>query len=691
MPKSQSNVCPDRILMTDYLSGRLEDAAAERFEQHLESCECCVAALSMTPPAEAEPTWLGMARERARFNGSPALTSQFPLQIDDHAEDAKDATAGPSSVRYTWIRRIGAGGMGEVWEGWDHMMRRPVALKKLKHQHAENEGAQRLFQEAIVLSRLSHPHIVTVHEVTLEHSQPVLVMEFIPGMTLADWQSGRPLRQRDAAEVASVLAQALQHAHAHSVIHRDLKPSNVLLRTDTRADLPRDDNGHLCLWLSDFGLARAIDGPSFTSVGQVLGTPFYMAPEQAADGAVDVRSDIYGLGAMLYELLTGIPPFMGNDKAVLLQRIQTEDPVAPRRLQPRLSRDIETICLKCLARRPSDRYSSAAAVAADLAAFLKGRPILARPVGVATRLLRWCKRNPIIAALTLSTATALLCAAVFAVAAAREQSRLLKMTMRAAESEKALRQRAESAEQAATQREQIESRQRQQYQTLLLKIIRILDETRLATATQGSGNATQSTLQPARGKSVTQQLLAAVTPLIEQSSPQPTWSELEVAARFLALNRFQPGPANFGFLIEKVDQGLKIHENNPEDPQAFVEFLAIRQLFFDLSVSLEVDIQNKSRAWRRLAELFLRQALSCVPHSSRIDKLLDARVEALAHARRLWSGHDNLTAEGRQLALTDLQKLIEELKQPLPQAARTPDKEQQLLRAIEKDIERLRG
>lgn len=689
MPKSQRNVCPDRRLMPDYLSGRLENAAAERFEAHLESCECCVAALSMIPPPEAEPTWLGMAREQTRSGGSLTRNSHLPMHTDAPPHDMQGAQAGPDSVRYTWIRKIGAGGMGEVWEGWDHMMRRPVALKKLKHQHTENDGAQRLFQEAIVLSRLSHPHIVTVHEVTLEHSQPVLVMEFIPGMTLADWQSARPLRQRDAAEVASVLAQALQHAHSHSVIHRDLKPSNVLLRTETRAELPRDDNGQLCLWLSDFGLARAIDGPSFTSIGQVLGTPSYMAPEQAADGAVDVRSDIYGLGAILYELLTGIPPFMGNDKAVLLQRIQTESPVAPRRLQPRLSRDIETICLKCLARRPADRYNSATDVAADLAAFLEGRPILARPVGVATRLLRWCKRNPIIAALTLSTATALLCAAVFAVAAAQEQSRLLKVTMRAAESEKALRQRAESAEQAATQREQIESRQRQQYQTLLLKIIRILDETRLATATQGSANATQSTLQPAGGKSVTQQLLAAVTPLIEQSGPQPTWSELEVAARFLALNRFQPGPANFVFLIEKVDQGLKIHENNPEDPQAFVEFLAIRQLFFDPSVSLEVDIQNKSHAWRRLAELFLRQALSCVPHSSRIDKLLDARVEALEHARRLWSGHGNLTAEIRQLALTDLQKFTEELRQPLPQTARTPDKEQQLLKAIESDIERL--
>jgi tRNA A-37 threonylcarbamoyl transferase component Bud32/anti-sigma factor RsiW len=686
MPKSQSNECPDRRLITDYLAGRLEDAAAERFETHLESCECCVAALSMTPTAEAEPTWLGMARERARFNGSTALTSQLPLQVDDHVKDVKDTNAGPNSVRYTWIRRIGAGGMGEVWEGWDHMMRRPVALKKLRQEHMENDGTQRLFQEAIVLSRLSHPHIVTVHEVTIEHSQPVLVMEFIPGMTLADWQSGRPLRQRDAAEVASVLAQALQHAHAHSVIHRDLKPSNVLLRTDTRADLPRDENGHLCLWLSDFGLARAIDGPSFTSVGQVLGTPFYMAPEQAADGAVDVRSDIYGLGAILYELLTGIPPFMGNDKAVLLQRIQTEEPVAPRRLQPRLSRDIETICLKCLARRPSDRYCSATAVAADLAAFLEGRPILARPVGVAARLLRWCTRNPIIAGLTLSTATAVLSAAAFAVAAAQEQMQTLRTTIMAAEREKALRERAESAEQAATQREQNESRLRQQYQTLLLKIIGIIDETRLATSNPVPDNAGPSSHSGSDAKSVTQQLLDAVIPLIEQSGNQPSWSEFEIAARFLALNRFQPGPAKFGVLIEKVDQGLSTHENNPEDPCAYVEFLWTRQHFFDVRIEFEVDVQNKYRQWRRLADLFLRQARACAPQDPRIDKFLAARAQALGRARDIWGVLENLTVQGRFHAQTALHELVDDLKQPIPHTSRSPAKEQQLLKVILEEI-----
>jgi len=536
MLKLQNKNCPDSSLISDYLSGRLDDRAAEHFEQHLESCEYCVGVLSMTPPTAAEPTWLLMARNSARNSSAPSQIAHADAACDHSCDQAE---AGHTSVRYSWIRKIGAGGMGEVWEGWDHIMRRPVALKKLKHQQTENNGAQRLLQDAIVLSRLSHPHIVTVHEIMLEHSQPVLVMEFIPGMTLAEWQSARPLRQRDAAEVVLVLAKALQHAHAHAVIHRDLKPSNVLLRTQNPDELPRDQSGELLLWLSDFGLARAIDDPSFTSVGQVLGTPFYMPPEQAGDEhIVDNRSDLYGLGAILYELLTGIPPFMGNDKAVLLQRIRTEDPVAPRRLQPRLSKDIENICLKCLSRRPADRYPSAAAVAADLEAFLEGRPILARPVSNATRLLRWCSRNPSIAMLTMSTATALLFAVGFAVSAAHQQTQKLSITIQAAAREKGLRKRAEAAEQAATRREQNELRLRQQYQKVLLRIINILDNNRLS-APADTGEANPSGNHEVAATSVTNQLLDAVFPVIKESASQPTWSELEVAARFRRSNSFR--------------------------------------------------------------------------------------------------------------------------------------------------------
>jgi serine/threonine protein kinase len=689
MLKSQDKTCPDRSLISDYLSGRLDDSAAEHFEQHLESCECCVAALSMTPPAAAEPTWLGMARATARSSSSSSALSQTAHAEAQLDPSGKQAEAGHTSVRYSWIRKIGSGGMGEVWEGWDHMMRRPVALKKLKHHQSETSGAQRLLQEAIVLSRLSHPHIVTVHEIILEHSQPVLVMEYIPGMTLAEWQSGRPLRQQDAAAVVRVLAQALQHAHDHSVIHRDLKPSNVLLRTENRDELPRDQTGELCLWLSDFGLARAIDDPSFTGVGQVLGTPFYMPPEQAGEEhLVDARSDLYGLGAILYELLTGIPPFMGNDKAVLLQRIRTEDPVAPRRLQPRLSRDIETICLKCLSRRPADRYPTAAAVTADLEAFLEGRPIVARPVSIATRLLRWCSRNPIIATLTLSTATAFLFAAVFAVSAAHEQTQKLSITIEAADREKELRQRAEVAEQAAKRREQNELRLRQQYQNLLVKIVTILDDNRL-NSTAATGDANPSSTDRVAATSVTRQLLDAVFPVIKESGNQPTWSELEVAARFLALRLFQKDPTDLAVLIDKVDQCLEVHRHSPEDPEAFVEFMWTRQHFFDVSVNAVTDRQDKSREWLQLASQFLSQAVACEPGNPRIAKLLNARIQALVYVRDLWRPQDALTAEGRQISKTVLEESIRQLEEPLPHAYRATDKQQQLLLAIRRDLQQL--
>lgn len=641
----------------------------------------------MTPPTAAEPTWLLMARNSARNSSAPSQIAHADAACDHSCDQAE---AGHTSVRYSWIRKIGAGGMGEVWEGWDHIMRRPVALKKLKHQQTENNGAQRLLQEAIVLSRLSHPHIVTVHEIMLEHSQPVLVMEFIPGMTLAEWQSARPLRQRDAAEVVLVLAKALQHAHAHAVIHRDLKPSNVLLRTQNPDELPRDQSGELLLWLSDFGLARAIDDPSFTSVGQVLGTPFYMPPEQAGDEhIVDNRSDLYGLGAILYELLTGIPPFMGNDKAVLLQRIRTEDPVAPRRLQPRLSKDIENICLKCLSRRPADRYPSAAAVAADLEAFLEGRPILARPVSNATRLLRWCSRNPSIAMLTMSTATALLFAVGFAVSAAHQQTQKLSITIQAAAREKGLRKRAEAAEQAATRREQNELRLRQQYQKVLLRIINILDNNRLS-APADTGEANPSGNHEVAATSVTNQLLDAVFPVIKESASQPTWSELEVAARFLALKLFQKDPAGLAVLIDKVDQCLEVHQHNPEDPEAFVEFLWTRQHFFDRSLDPEVDRNRKSCDWLRLASLFLCHAYALEPENPRIAKFLNARNKALLHVRELWISQHLLTVKEKQSFKGALKESIRQLAQPLPHAVGPTDEQQLLLRTIEEDLQTLR-
>jgi hypothetical protein len=508
-------------------------------------------------------------------------------------------------------------------------------------------------------------------------------------MTLADWQNGRPLRQRDAAEAALVLAQALQHAHAQSVIHRDLKPSNVLLRTETRDALPRGENGQLCLWLSDFGLARAIDDPSFTSVGQVLGTPFYMAPEQAGGGnTADIRSDIYGLGAILYELLTGIPPFMGNDKAAVLQQIQTEDPVAPRRLQPRLSRDIETICLKCLSRHPADRYSSATAVAADLAAFLDGRPIQARPLGIAMRLARWGRRNPVNAALAISTIVAILTAGVLAAVAVREQGQMLQISQRAAEQEKALRQRAETAEQAATQREQRESRRRQEYQTLLLKTIDILDDVQTAAAEQRSRDPARSPAADSTATSLTRQLLAAVIPLVEQSEDPPGWSEIEIVIRFLNLRQIQQGGVDISVLIDKVDQFLKLHEDDPEDPEAFVSFAYARQHFFDLSVEFRIHALNHFHEWLRLAAQFRRQADTCAPESSRIPRLLKARSTAIGYAHAAWKVCEIFKVESISALSSLLQSLIEELRQPTPQTL--PSREvQQLLELMEDDLKRI--
>ncbi|MFM7055740.1 MAG: hypothetical protein ACKO2P_02330 [Planctomycetota bacterium] len=323
----------------------------------------------------------------------------------------------------------------------------------------------------------------------------------------------------------------------------------------------------------------------------------------------------------------------------------------------------------------------------NLAAFLEGRPIQARPPGITSRLIRWCVRNPLNAVLAISTAMALVAAAVVATTAAREQGQMLQMTRLAAERERGLRHRAEAAEQAATHREQQESRLRQQYQTLLLKIVGILDDTRLAGTAQSSQNPGAS--GPA-GASFAPQLLAAVIPLIEQSGYPPSWSELEVTARFLALKQFQQGSADVSVLIDKVDKFLRLHETSPEDHEAFVSFVSTRQHFFDMSIDFHVNLQNFFRDWLRLAAQFRLQANACVAESPRILRLLNARAKAARHARDLWVPHEHLRTEHRQTAGVLLQALIDELRQPIPRTSGAQSDEQGLIRMIEEDLERLR-
>ncbi len=300
--------------------------------------------------------------------------------------------------RHAIVAELGRGGMGVVYRGWDPALRRAVAIKVIGGSGIDARSVERFVREARAAARLRHPGIVAVHEVGMHEARPYIVMDFVEGRALDDLLAG--LSPRRAAEIVREVALALDHAHRQGILHRDVKPHNVIVDGEGQPHL------------TDFGLARQTDSQdaSLTATGQLLGTPHYVSPEQArgGDGSdVGPATDIYSLGAVLYEALTGRPPFTGTTVLAILHQLFQRDPEPPRTIAPALHRDLETITLRCLAKEPAARYGSAGELAADLRRFLDGEPIAARPVGRRERLARWARRNRAFAA-TLAIATVLI-------------------------------------------------------------------------------------------------------------------------------------------------------------------------------------------------------------------------------------------------------------------------------------------
>jgi tetratricopeptide (TPR) repeat protein/tRNA A-37 threonylcarbamoyl transferase component Bud32 len=359
----------------------------------------------------------------------------FSLAPDD--PDAAPAE-GPVVAGYEILEELGRGGMGVVYLARQLKLHRPAALKMvLAGAHAGAHQLARFYTEAEAVARLQHPHIVQIYEIGESDGLPFLSLEYVSGGSLARKIGGKPQPPRDAAEVVEQLAEAMAAAHAAGIIHRDLKPANVLL---TRDGQPK---------ITDFGLAKRLeDDSSQTKSGTLMGTPSYMSPEQA-NGQVPLigpLSDLYALGAILYELLTGRPPFVGPTMLETLTQVRNDEPVPPTRLQPKVPRDLETICLKCLQKEPRQRYEGAAALADDLHRYLGGEPIKARPVGRFERAWRWCRRNPRVAVLSACVGALVLAVAaslvVIAVRLGREREAV-------AEARTAAGQRLEQAAEAA--------------------------------------------------------------------------------------------------------------------------------------------------------------------------------------------------------------------------------------------------
>jgi WD40 repeat protein len=345
-------------------------------------------------PADVATVALPAAAEDA----SPLTTAPPPVEILS-AESATLAPAealhngaGPARLvvaGYEILCELGRGGMGVVYRARQVALNRPVALKMiLAGGHASADELARFRAEAEAVARLQHPNVVQIHEIGDSDGRPFFSLEYCVGGSLAHKLDGTPWPPQAAARLVETLARAVQAAHDHGIVHRDLKPANVLLTADGQPKL------------TDFGLAKRLDQVAGqTRTGAVLGTPSYMAPEQAGGRGKDVgpAADVYALGAILYELLSGRPPFKAATPLDTIMQVVGEEPVPLRQLQSKVPADLETVCHRCLQKDPARRYGSAKELAEDLGRFLAGEPILARRVGRAERLWRWCRRNPALA------------------------------------------------------------------------------------------------------------------------------------------------------------------------------------------------------------------------------------------------------------------------------------------------------
>src|SRR5262249_37775839 len=336
--------------------------------------EACRACPELLPQVRA-----GWQRLRALQAEVGALFPRSPANDGATAPSLPTADL-PRILGYEVQGVLGRGGMGVVYKAWHRRLHRLVAVKMLlAGPYAQPQELERFLREAETVAGLRHSNIVQVHEAGDVDGRPYFTMEFVEGGRLAQKRGGTPQPACQAAALVAGVAEAVHAAHQCGIVHRDLKPGNILLTAD---GTPK---------ITDFGLARCLEGPAgLTHSGDPLGTPSYMAPEQAEGKSRDMgpAADTYALGAILYELLTGGPPFRAETAGETLRQVISQDPVPPSRLNAKVPRDLETVCLKCLHKEPQHRYASAAALAEDLHRFLLGEAILARPERRLERLVR---------------------------------------------------------------------------------------------------------------------------------------------------------------------------------------------------------------------------------------------------------------------------------------------------------------
>jgi eukaryotic-like serine/threonine-protein kinase len=404
--------CPDRDLLERLVNGRLVDTELDEMDRHVKGCASCQQTLEELTD---DSIWKSGPRHEVplMFTTTEHGPAIDPLGLtvvltDGAKEDGSQRL--PKVPGYEITGELGRGGMGVVYQARNVRLNRPCALKMiLAGAHAGSDDVARFVTEAEAIARLQHPAIVQIRHIADADGLPFLELEYVTGGSLDRQLDGTPWPTARAAHLAEQVALGIAEAHRQGIVHRDLKPSNVLLTADGMAKV------------GDFGLAKMLDGQSaLTRSESVMGSPSYMAPEQAQGHAKEAGPtvDVYAAGAILYELLTGRPPFRGTTALETLEQVKATDPVPPSRLVPGVPRDVETICLKCLQKEPGKRYETARALGDDLRRFLEGRPILARPISGLERAWRWCRRNRFVAGMTGIAAAAIFILAVGATLAA---------------------------------------------------------------------------------------------------------------------------------------------------------------------------------------------------------------------------------------------------------------------------------
>jgi WD40 repeat protein len=430
--------CPADQRLKALLAETLSPPECESLEKHLTACPRCQQRLHELTNDPVPEGWRNLLTSRSDHPGpaGPACLGRLArLSLEEIAQEpvvvgkaesvvpgeqnpfGRDREAGAGSTGAAWpvvagyevLGELGRGGMGVVYKARQAKLQRLVALKMLRAgDGADDNALARFYREAEATGRMRHPNLVQVYEVGSHLGLPYLSLELVEGGSLAEHFTGVPLPVRLAVTLTETLARAMHYAHARGIVHRDLKPANILLqKLECGGPKEADDTTIAALHsavprITDFGLAKLLDADvRLTRSGLVVGTPSYMAPEQVFPGRQPVgpAADAYALGAILYELLSGRPPFVGETPLDTAAQVVHAEPVPPRRLNVKISRDVETITLKCLNKEPARRYATAQALADDLLRWLDGKPIQARPVRRVERLWRWGRRNPLVAGL----------------------------------------------------------------------------------------------------------------------------------------------------------------------------------------------------------------------------------------------------------------------------------------------------